>query len=94
MEKELIEVKRATLKFYKYEQEGLVFYEFDATECTPPEPMVNAIVGLSLLKNKNERLVGIFFHEPAPLYARIPSDITYEATELENKDYRIVFKKA
>jgi hypothetical protein len=92
MEKILIEVPRATLNFYKYEEDGLTYYEFNATQCQPPEPMINAMVGLSLLKSKNDRLVGIFFHEPFPLYDRVPLSISHEAKELENGDFRITFK--
>lgn len=93
MNKELVEVPRATLDFYKYEEDGLVYYEFDATECSPPEPMVNAVNGLGMIKSENDRLVGIFFHEPAPLYERISSDFSYEAKELENGDYMVIFKR-
>ena len=93
MNKKLVEVPRATLDFYKYEKDGLVFYEFDATECSPPEPMVNAVIGLSMLKNKEDRVVGIFFHEPIPLYERVPSEFTHEAKELENGDYKVIFKR-
>lgn len=92
MEKTLIEVPRATLNFYKYEEDGLTYYEFNATECQPPEPMINAIIGLSLLKSKNDRLVGIFFHEPFPLYDRVPLSIAHEAIELDGGDFRITFK--
>lgn len=93
MNKKLVEVPRATLDFYKYEKDGLVFYEFDATECSPPEPMVNAVIGLSMLKNKEDRVVGIFFHEPIPLYERVSSEFTHEAKELENGDYKVIFKR-
>lgn len=92
MQKELISIPRATLDFYRYEEDGLTYYEFDATLCQPPEPMINAIMGLSLLKNKNDRLVGIFFHEPFPLYERVPLTISHEAIELENGDFKIIFK--
>ena len=92
MKKELIEVPRATLDFYKYSEDGLNFYEFNATECQPPEPMVNTMYGLSLLKNENDRLVGIYFHEPSPLYEKIPLTISHEAQELESGDFKIIFK--
>lgn len=92
MKKELIEVPRTTLDFYKYEEDGITYYEFNATGCQPPEPMVNTMCGLSLLNSKNDRLVGIFFHEPFPLYGRIPLTISHEAKELENGDFRITFK--
>ena len=93
MKKELVEVPRATLKFYKYEADGLTFYEFDARECSPPEPMVNAINGLRMLKNEDERLVGIFFHEPTPLFEKIEKNFLHEVTELESGDVKVVFKK-
>ncbi len=91
--KELVKIPRATLDFYRYEEDGLVFYEFDATECTTPEPMVNAMAGLGMLQNDNERLIGIFFHKPMPLLERISEYFSYEAYELESGDFRIVFKK-
>ncbi len=91
--KEPMQVPKATLPFYKYEVDGILFYEFNATECSPPEPMVNAMHGLRMLKHENERLVGIFFHEPSPLYAKIPKHFSYEATELESGDFRVVFRR-
>ena len=94
MFKEKIEVPRATLDFFKYEEDGITYYEFNATKCSPPEPMVNAVSGLQMLEGENDRLVGFFFHEPAPLYDRIGSDYLHEATELENGDFKIVFKLA
>jgi hypothetical protein len=92
MQKELIEVPRATLPFHKYEEDGFTYYEYDATQCQPPEPMVNTMVGVGLLQSENDRLVGIFFHEPHPLYERLPAAVTHEAVELENGDFRITFK--
>jgi hypothetical protein len=93
IKREQVEVRGATLKFYKYEADGLVFYEFDATECSPPEPMVNALHGLRMLKEENERMVGIFFHEPTPLFERVGEHFIYEVEELPSKDVRVVFKK-
>lgn len=92
MQKELIEVQGATLDFYKYEEDGLTYFEFNATRCQPPEPMINAISGIRLLKSENDRLVGIFFHEPFPLYERIPLTIGHEAQELESGDIKVTFK--
>ena len=92
MQKELIEVPRTTLDFYKYEQDELTYYEYDATGCQPPEPMVNTLVGLGLLKSTSDRLVGLFFHEPFPLYDRIPLTISHEAIQLESGDFKVTFK--
>ncbi|WP_321778145.1 DUF2249 domain-containing protein [Sulfurimonas sp.] len=92
MSKKLVEVEGVTLPFKSYEEDGLTIYEFDARECQPPEPMVNTIRGLSLLKSKTDRLVGFFFHEPFPLYQRIPLTISHEAEELEDGEFKITFK--
>ncbi len=91
MEKKLVQIPFATLDFYKYEKDGLIFYEFDATECQPPEPMVNAINALKMIKSKNERVIGKFFHEPSPLYDKISALFSYDAKELENGDFEITF---
>ncbi len=93
MSKELVEVEFATLDFYKYEKDGLVYYEFNAVECTPPEPMVNTMSGLKMLQGENDRLVGIYFHEPFPLYQRISANFEYKSEELENGDFEVVFRK-
>jgi len=93
MFKQKIEVPRATLDIFKYEEDGLTFYEFDATQCQPPEPMVNTMVCLSLLESENDRLKGKFFHEPTPLYDKTSSHFTHEAIELESGDFDIIFKK-
>ncbi|MDB2562444.1 DUF2249 domain-containing protein [Sulfurimonas sp.] len=91
MKKNKIEVPRATLDIFTYEQEGLRFFEFDATACQPPEPMVNTMVCLGLLENKNDRLLGKFFHEPTPLYDKVSDKFTYQATEVEGGDFEILF---
>lgn len=94
MSKKLVEVPGTTLPFYTYEKDGLTFFEFNATECSPPEPMVNAIKGLALLKNEYDRLIGLFFHEPFPLYERIPFTISHEAVELDNGNIKVIFKRS
>ena len=93
MEKEKVDIPMTTLDFYKYEKDGVTYYEFDATECSPPEPMVNTMNALRLIQSDKERLVGRFFHEPTPLYAKIANHFSYEAEEFPNGDYKITFKK-
>jgi hypothetical protein len=92
MKKELIKIPRATFDFYKYEENGLTYYEFDATNSHPPEPMINAIYAFTLLKSENDRIVGIFLQEPFPLYERIHLTIAHEVEELDNGDFRVTFK--
>ncbi len=92
MNKSLLEVPGATLPFYTYEKDGLNYFEFDATKCESPEPMINTMRGLTLLQTSKDRVVGLYFHEPFPLYARIPLTIEHDAVELESGDFRITFK--
>ena len=93
MQKELVTVPRATLDVYNYKENGLNIYEFDATECSPPEPMVNTIVSLEMLKNEDDRLKVTFFHEPQPLFERVSALYSYESEELEGGDFVVTFKK-
>ena len=93
MHKKLIEVPRATLDIYNSLKDGINIYEFNATECSPPEPMVNTIVCLELLKKENDILEVMFFHEPFPLYERISQQFSHTSQELENGDIRVTFRK-
>jgi len=93
MQKELITVPRATLDIYNYTEDGLNIYEFDATECSPPEPMVNTIVCLELVKEKTDRLKVKFFHEPAPLYERVGEVFSHSSEELESGDFLVTFER-
>ena len=92
MDKQKISVPKATLDFYVYEKDGLRFYEFDATSVSAPEPMINAFAGLAMLKRKNDRLVGRFFHKPLPLLQRISNYFDWEEEEMENGDVRLTFR--
>lgn len=92
MEKTKVDIPMTTLDFYKYEKEGAVYYEFDATECSPPEPMINTMNALRILGD-GEILCGKFFHEPQPLYMKIEEFFTYEAKELDDGNFLICFEK-
>jgi len=93
MEKERVEIEHTTLDFYKYEKDSLTFYEFDATMSQAPEPMVNTMCALKMLVDKNDRLVGRFFHEPFPLFQRIEKNFIYESKELEDGNFLVTFCK-
>ena len=93
MQKELVEVPRATLDIYNYKENEFNVYEFDATECSPPEPMVNTIVTLEMLKNENDILRVKYFHEPFPLYERVSPSFSHESQELESGDFLVTFKR-
>ena len=92
-EKKLITIPRATLDIYNYSEDGLNIYEFNATECSPPEPMVNTIVTLEMLENDSDILRVTFFHEPFPLYERLEDSFSHDSVELESGDVLVTFKK-
>ena len=90
-EKVLLEVEDATLPFYTYEEGGVSYIEFDASQSSPPEPMVNVMKGFELIAGSDKRLVMINAHEPAPLYPRIADSVTWEVEVLDSGDVKIVF---
>lgn len=80
-----IELEGATVPFTSYEKDGFTCYEFDTSTCVPPEPMVNAMLGLKLLDSADKRLVMINHRLPAGLFPKIEDDFEYESTEEEGK---------
>ena len=87
----LLEVPGASLPFYTYEEEGITYLEFDSSQSSPPEPMVNFMKGFELIAGTNKRLVMINAQEPAPLYPRIADSVTWEVEVLDSGDVKIVF---
>lgn len=90
-EKVKIEVEGATVPVYKYEKGSTVYYEFDTSELGPPEPMINALSVLKLLKSPNEVVIMINHSKPVGLFDKIVDKYTYEVEKLNGK-YKITFK--
>ena len=91
MEKREIEVAGATVPFYEYEKDGLLYFEFDSSSCEHPGPMINAMSGLKLLDNQNKRLVMINHKEPMGLYNKIEGNFNWKSETLDNGLIKIVF---
>ncbi len=89
-EKEKIEVESTTVPVYKYEENGLVYYEFDTSQLGPPEPMVNALSVLKLIDSPNKRAVMINHKKPMGLFDKISDRFDYKVEEIDGK-YRIEF---
>ncbi len=88
-----IELENSTVDFFEYIQDGLTCYQFDTSECGPPEPMINAMVGLQLLDNTSKRLVMINHKVPGALFPKIEANFEYELSEIVEEDkVKIVFK--
>lgn len=86
-----LEIENSTVDFFEYIQDGLTFYYFDTSSCGPPEPMVNAMLGLQLLDAENKRLVMINHKAPGGLFPRIEHDFSYEIFDI-NGMAKVVFK--
>ena len=86
-----LEVPGASLPFVTYEENGVVYIEFDSSASHPPEPMVNFMKGFELIKDTEKKLVMINAQEPAPLYPRIANELTWEVEVLESGDIKVVF---
>ncbi|WP_029520727.1 DUF2249 domain-containing protein [Persephonella sp. IF05-L8] len=91
-EKKEIQVEGATVPVYQYEENGIIYYEFDTSKLGPPEPMVNALAVLSLIDSPNKRAVMINHKKPMGLFEKIEGKFDYEVEELEDGRYKIIFK--
>jgi hypothetical protein len=83
-----IEVNGATVPFFKDEKA----YYFDSSLTGPPEPMVNAMVGLQLVDDEH-KLVMINHKAPMGLFPKIQDSFDYEIVELENDTVAVTFIK-
>lgn len=87
---EKIELEGSTVDFYKYIQNEITYYHFDTSDRGAPEPMVNAMTGLQLLKD-NEKLVMINHKPPMGLFPKIQQNYNYLIEELEDGRHKVTF---
>jgi len=78
-----IEVMGATVDFFELAKDGVSTYYFDSSKCGPPDPMVNAMSGLKLIKNTNNTLVMINHKAPGGLFAKLGSDVAHNVEEVD-----------
>ena len=81
-----INVEGATVPFFKDE----TAYYFDSSLTGPPEPMVNAMIGLQLIDD-NLKLVMINHKAPMGLFPKIQDSFKYEIVELPNDTVAVTF---
>ncbi len=91
MNKEQIEVTGATEPFFTYEVDGVRYYEFDSSLCTPPGPMVNAMSGLKLIDSPNKKLVMINMKKPMGLLPKVENDFSWEEEDLPDGKVKLTF---
>ncbi len=86
-----VEVPGASVDFFKYEKDGVTYYQFDTSRCGPPEPMVNAMAGLKLVNSPNIKLIMINHKMPMGLLNKIEQNYNIEKEELPDGNVRLVF---
>ena len=86
-----IAVEGATVDFFEEVKNGVSTYYFDTSKCGPPDPMVNAMSGLRLIKNNNNILVMINHKAPGGLFGKLKEDITHTTEEVEGGLVKIIF---
>ncbi|MBL0707433.1 MAG: hypothetical protein JJW00_00070 [Sulfurimonas sp.] len=86
-----IEVDGATVDFFELVKDGISRYYFDTSKCGPPDPMVNAMSGLKLIKNNNNTLVMINHKAPGGLFAKLESDVAHSVEDLDGGLVKITF---
>jgi len=89
-----IQVDGTTVDFFEFKDEKFQVFTFNTETCQPPEPMVNAMLGLQLLNNSNQRLEMINHKSPVGLFPKIENDFNYDVTVLdETGKVKVVFTK-
>jgi hypothetical protein len=86
-----VQVAGTTVDFYKYEENGIVYYQFDTSKSGPPEPMVNAMSGLKLVTSPNIKLVMINHKKPMGLLQKIGENYNVEVENLDNGNVKLIF---
>lgn len=87
-----VEVNGATVEFFKYEVDGVTFYQFDSSMSGHPEPMINAMSGLQVLSG-NDKLVMINSKAPMGLFPKIEAEFSNNVEQLEDGKFKITFAR-
>lgn len=86
-----IELEGSTVDFFEFVQNDLLYYYFDSSLSSPPDPMINAMLGLQLLTDENKRLIMMNHSIPNALFMRIDANFEYEIEKVSN-EIKIEFK--
>ena len=87
-----IKVEHSTVDFMKYEVDKVLYYYFDCTKVGHPEPMINAMLGLQLLKD-TDVLIMIHTMNPVMLFPKIKNDFDFITEQLDDNIYKISFTR-
>jgi len=80
----------ATVPFYKYSMGEDQIIEFDTSKCGPPEPMVNAMIGLKMLDG-HTKLLMINHKKPMGLLDKVGENYSIEEAKMEDGRVQLLF---
>ena len=80
----------ATVPFYKYQMGEDQIIEFDTSKCGPPEPMVNAMIGLKMVDD-NTKLLMINHKKPMGLLDKIGENYQIEEAKMDDGRVQLLF---
>jgi len=88
-----ITVDGATVDFVEFGIDNDIYYAFDTSKCSPPEPMVNAVAGLNLLDADNKKLLMINHKNPGGLIDKIGDDFKIVSSVRSDGLVEVVFTR-
>jgi len=80
----------ATVPFFKYSIGEDQFIEFDTSKCGPPEPMVNAMIGLKMV-DVNTKLLMINHKSPGGLLSKIGDNYDIDNVDMPDGSVQLLF---
>ncbi len=80
----------ATVPFFKYTLDEGQIIEFDTSKCGPPEPMVNAMIGLKMV-DENTKLLMINHKSPGGLINKISDNYDIESIDMADGGVQLLF---
>ena len=86
-----ITVEGSTVDFYTYMKDNMTIYQFDTSMTGPPEPMVNAMVGLKLIDSTDKALIMINHKAPGGLFAKVEANYNHIVEDIEDGKVKVVF---
>jgi len=81
----------ATVPFYKYTMGEDQIIEFDTSKCGPPEPMVNAMIGLKMINDAHTKLLMINHKKPMGLLDKVGENYQIEEAAMDDGRVQLLF---
>lgn len=85
-----LNVEGSTVDFYEFIKDKIRYVYFDSSSCSPPDPMVNAILGLELIKD-DEKLIMVNHQIPSALLTKVAHTFDVDIKPLESGFVKLEF---